>query len=402
MAAFRRLCNGGIEMTFALKKLPCALGACVVALASAYAGAQSSANISSDAIAQRAGNVAVSGNRLLRDGAPWIPHGFYQIAFEVPPSELPMQKPFWTVAAQDYSPAEYAQMREFGADSVRIQVAQPGMDPQDPRSTPDFREKVTGAIRAARAAGLIVIVSVQDEPQTGDPKRPVALPGDATQHIWRVLAPAFGNDRGVMFELFNEPHIGPQAVVPFPPADWNRWAQTMNRTVATIRSFGARNVIVADGLQFAQQLAGAPELADPLHQVVYAAHPYSLNARDQSSAVWDAKFGNFARTRPVLISEWGIGYYCDPDTPQATVDFIAYLNERGIGLEAGSWDWASAGFGSAIYNFPDNRVSTFVGPKGGQLACHWNGNPKGYTPGYGIGKLVQTWYRTGSPSGVIQ
>jgi endoglucanase len=380
-------------MTCTFKIRPAALGACMLTVAAAFGGVQPAAN---------ATGVSVDGNRILRDGAPWVPHGFYQIAFEVPPSELPAQLPFWGIAQQNYSPAEYTQMRAFGADSVRIQLAQPGMDPQDPRSTPDFRAKAIDAIRAAREAGLIVIVSVQDEPQTGDPKRPVALPGDATRRVWASLAPVFGNDRGVMFELFNEPHIGPQAVVPFPPADWNRWARTMNRMVAAIRASGARNVIVADGLQFAQQLAGAPDLADPLRQVVYAAHPYSLNHKDQDSAVWDAKFGDFAKARPVLISEWGIGYYCDPGTPQATVRFIEYLHRRGIGLEAGTWDWASAGFGSAIYDFPNNRVSTFVGPQGNQMACRWNGNPKGYTPGFGIGKLVQTWYRTGMPSSVIQ
>ncbi|WP_250517093.1 hypothetical protein [Caballeronia sp. INDeC2] len=70
-------------------------------------------------------------------------------------------------------------------------------------------------------------------------------------------------------------------------------------------------------------------------------------------------------------------------------------------LEAGSWDCASAGSSSAIYDFPKNKVSSFVGPNG-TLACHWEDNPKGYTPGFGIGKPVQTWYRTGVPSDVIQ
>jgi endoglucanase len=371
------------------RRLPIALATCAMAITTTVSAASD------------ASDVAVSGHRLTRNGAPWTPHGFYQIAFEVPPSELPNQKPFWTVAARNYNPAEYTRMREFGADSVRIQLAQPGMDPQDPRSTEAFRNKAMNAIRAARAAGLVVIVSVQDEPQTGDPKRDTALPGDATQHVWQTLAPVFGSDRGVMFELFNEPHIGPQAVVPFPPADWHRWAQTMNRTIATIRSFGARNVIVADGLQFAQQLSGAPELDDPLHQVVYAAHPYSLNRKDQDTKVWDEKFGDFAMTRPVIISEWGIGYYCDSDTPLSSMAFLNYLNRRGIGLEAGAWDWASAGFGSAIYHFPHNEVSSFVGANG-PLECRWNGNPKGYTPGFGFGKLVQTWYRTGTPSRVVE
>ncbi len=64
------------------------------------------------------GSVAVSGKQILRDGKPWIPHGFYQIAFEVPPGELPHQLPFWTVASKNYTPDEYTQMRQVGAVTI--------------------------------------------------------------------------------------------------------------------------------------------------------------------------------------------------------------------------------------------------------------------------------------------
>lgn len=127
----------------------------------------------------QSGLVSVSGCHLLRDGQPWIPHGFYQIAFEVTPG-VPNTKPFWLIASQYYSPYEYTQMRAAGADSVRIQVSQPGMDPQNPLFTPQFRNRVIGAIYAARATGLTVIISLQDEPQTSD-STPTDLPDDATQ-----------------------------------------------------------------------------------------------------------------------------------------------------------------------------------------------------------------------------
>jgi endoglucanase len=61
-----------------------------------------------------------------------------------------------------------------------------------------------------------------------------------------------------------------------------------------VRSLGAGNVIVADGLEFAEELSGAPQLDDPLHQVAYAAHPYALKSSDQKPGVWDTKFGFFS------------------------------------------------------------------------------------------------------------
>jgi hypothetical protein len=46
-----------------------------------------------------AGVVDVQGNALMRDGRPWVPHGFYQIAFEVAPANLSRANhPFWRIA----------------------------------------------------------------------------------------------------------------------------------------------------------------------------------------------------------------------------------------------------------------------------------------------------------------
>ena len=44
------------------------------------------------------GLVSVSGANLVRDGQPWIPHGFNQIAFVLPPG-VPATKPLFRVAA---------------------------------------------------------------------------------------------------------------------------------------------------------------------------------------------------------------------------------------------------------------------------------------------------------------
>jgi hypothetical protein len=98
-----------------------------------------------------------------------------------------------------------------------------------------------------------------------------------------------------------------------------------------------------------------------------------------------AKFGNFSRRAPVIITEWISGaYFCDADTPESTVQFLQYLQEHGIGLEVGVWDWTSGGFGSARWDFPSPKVSSFTG-----LSCHQKG--------YGLGKVVESWYSTGIP-----
>lgn len=333
------------------------------------------------------GEVFVRDNRLVRDAHEWIPHGFYQIAFEALPG-FPGLKPFWGIASQNFSRGEYSGMRRAGADSVRIQVSQPGLDPKNPLFTTEFRERVISAVRAARASGLSVIISVQDETQSGE-TTPTDLPNNATRRVWRELAPVFGHDRGVLYELLNEPRQSPS------PQNWQAWAEAMNQTIRTVRDSGAVNVVVADGLGFAEYLEGAPQLDDPLRQVAYAAHPYSHRAADQTVLSWDAKFGHFAQRAPVIVTEWttAVPYYCDANTSRSVVSFLRYLQDHEIGLEAVAWDWSSANFGSAVYDFPQSRFSRFVGPSG-PLSC--------MDAGFGPGAMIETWYRLGVPPSAVQ
>ena len=82
-----------------------------------------------------------------------------------------------------------------------------------------------------------------------------------------------------MFEILNEPQPKHTA------ANRALWADAMNNMVTIIRNAGATNVLIADGLNYAEQLDGAPVLADPLNQVAYGSHPYAHSADDQTISV---------------------------------------------------------------------------------------------------------------------
>jgi endoglucanase len=322
--------------------------------------------------------VEIRGKELLRDGRPWIPHGFYQIAFEVAPANLSRaDHPFWTTAQEDYRPEEYTGMRAAGADTVRIQIAQAGADPKSPIFDRAFLNKALDAVRAARRAGLTVIVCVQGESHVPHVP-PLDLPGPGTRRVWEKIAREFADDRGVLFELLNEPKPVPN------PENWMKWKEAMTETAQTVRKTGARNVIIADGLESGQVLDGAPLLNDS--QVAYASHPYAdqkSGQYGQTRDAWEKKFGSFARRAPVIITEWHFGgYFCDADTPRATLNFLHYIEERHIGVVVGTWDWPPAGFGNARWDFPKAKFSSFSG-----LSCH--------QPGYGLGRVIEHWYTTG-------
>jgi len=321
------------------------------------------------------GDVEVRGKELFRDGRPWLPHGYYQIAFEVAPANLArVDHQFWRTAQELFSAQEYTEMRRAGADTVRIQISQAGADPQSPIFDANFLNNAIHAVRTARDVGLTVIICVQGESHVPG-ARNLDLPGPGTRRVWTQIAPLFATDHGVMFELLNEPV--PQAN----PQNWSLWKSAMTETLQTVRGTGASNVVIADGLGTGQVLEGAPLLGDP--QVAYASHPYALQQHGQTREAWDEKFGAFARHAPVIITEWHFGgYFCNAKTPVATVEFLHYLQDHRIGVVVGTWDWAPAGFGNARWGFPDGKFSTFAG-----RSCH--------EPGYGLGRTIESWYKTG-------
>ena len=179
---------------------------------------------------------------------------------------------------------------------------------------------------------------------------------------------------------------------------------------------GAKNVLIADGLEHGEELTNAPALTDMVSPVIYASHPYAHNYQDQNAtgteangtidpnAGWNLKFGTFAASNPVMVTEWGNGYYCDNITGTQDVVFLQYLQGLGVGLVATTWDWAGPNFGSVRVNFPTNTTITSF-PVAGTPICHVPAaTATDPTPapviddGVGPGQLVQTWFTTGTPS----
>ena len=365
--------------------------ALVMSLA-ACGGGGSSGSGSSTSSATPVGAVTVSGNQFLRDGQPWVPKGVVSVAFNAAPA---IRQGLFLTAYNDLSPTELAAMKAWGADTVRVMVGQPALDPQASLYSSTFIGDVQKGVTEARAAGLNVIVTVQDESGTGETS-PMTLPNAGTGRVWQQLAPMFAGDPGIMFEIMNEPQPLPSA------ANWQAWATAMNAMVAIIRGSGAKNVLLADGLGFAEYLSGAPTLADPLNQVAYADHPYPHSSTDQTTIGWDAKFGDFAASTnaPVIITEWsdenepnGVFAYCDGNTPQAALNFLTYLQSRHIGL---------IGLG---YDLPNQPAV----PRDGRIMLDFNGTPSTFANGascdsaaFGPGTVVQSYFRTGNVPGKLE
>ena len=127
---------------------------------------------------------------------------------------------------------------------------------------------------------------------------------------------------------------------PRTPAEWVPWQKSMQATINALRKAGARNVLLVPGTQYARSFLGAPALDDPLGQLGYAMHPY-LGTHNQTRAQWDKKWGNFARTHPMIATEFNSnagGNYCRPELAEQAEEILAYLREKQIGVVAWALD----------------------------------------------------------------
>jgi hypothetical protein len=287
------------------------------------------------AAAQAAGAISVAGPALTRDGRPWVPHGLDLMAFLSP---KPTTYSVVTAAAAHWGQPELDHARAFGADTIRFEVSQWGLDPSSKGYVPDYLGRVTAAASLARRSGFAVILALSSHGTPGIPNIH-DLPDDATARAWRSLTPYLRSDAGVMAELFNEPIIRQDKPPPGDPyaAMWQIWRDLHLKLVRGLRDAGVHNVLILDGPQTANFLGDPAVLPDPL--LAYAVHPY-FGGVNGDPGKWPLTFGNLAARVPVLVTEWDMDptVGCKADGPALAKRFIAYVQAHHIGLIGWGYD----------------------------------------------------------------
>ena len=282
-------------------------------------------------------DVTVEGNRFLRDGEPWVAEGVTLVGL-VSPEAGGSNKPNYAAARAAFGPGMLGEVRRFGADLVRFQVSQGGLDPKSQDHDPAYRDEVLDAVALTRAG----------RPQrhrldavAGTAGRATRGPADRVDpaRLARRIAAALGDDRGILLEIFNEPHVNPR---PRPSGSLGRGS--MQGTIDALRGRGLGERAAGRRHRSSRATSpGAPPLDDPLGQLGYAVHPY-LGRHDQTRAQWEKKWGGFARTHPVMATEWNAhsgGNYCRPEMAAQAEALLDYLAEQRIGLVAWALDLPS-------------------------------------------------------------
>jgi endoglucanase len=148
------------------------------------------------------------------------------------------------------------------------------------------------------------------------------LPDANSVEFWRYVAKQFKNEPAVLFDLYNEPsHV-----------DWDQWLRGgpmteidentkatltyqgvgMQALIDAIRATGAKNLIVAGGINWAYEVEGIlPDrvLHDPDGQgILYAVHPYPhayAGLGRETIDQWAARMEKFGATLPFIVAEFG-------------------------------------------------------------------------------------------------
>jgi len=335
-----------IEWRKASMRLAFGLSASVlVALGCAIAPVTTNGGVPGQVLAKSAtttvGGVRVEGNRLVSDGQVFLARGVQIVGFVGPRQLL---KPIYARARERFGPETLVAAKAYGANLIRFQVSQPGLDPQAPQHDAAYEQELRSAVGATLDAGFRVIISMQRGPASGaDYKQP--LPSDNTLRAWSNIAPWWKDDSRVMYELYNEPGVMAK------PEHWVLWlnggsfkknptgkAVGIQALIDTVRAAGARNVIIVPGLSAQKSLEGVPTPRDPLANLAYGFHSPPLNLGRKG---WHATFGYLADRAPLIMTEWaasGKAPNCEPNYPAEAADLLAYLKERKIGVNAFSFD----------------------------------------------------------------
>lgn len=117
------------------------------------------------------------------------------------------------------------------------------------------------------------------------PAPDLVMPSYATMRFWQNFGPIWSHDRGVIYEIFNEPGIAPEdepvpedepdvCLIPQHADAWGIWLNGCDPVTVTMcnpaftaighqdvvdylrHTVGAENAIVVDGLDFGRTFAG--------------------------------------------------------------------------------------------------------------------------------------------------
>lgn len=227
----------------------------------------------------------------------------------------------------------------------------------------NYQDAIQWYVKMLTDAGMVVLLDLHwTSPGSSQATAQQPMPDvDHSVDFWRSVASKFGHEDKVIFELFNEPYPD--------KGNWNSgegWrcfrdggscsgvgfqAVGMQTLVSTVRSVGAKNIILLGGLAWSNSLDQWINYlpADPMNNTAASWHSYNFNYCNNQNC-WDSSVGKVKQRFPVVCTEFGEndcnGWYVQ--------NLMNWMDRKGISYLAwtyNTWDCAS---GPALISSYDN------------------------------------------------
>jgi endoglucanase len=201
----------------------------------------------------------------------------------------------------------------WNANIVRVPVHPPRFRE---RGTKAYFELLDQAVLWANELGLYLIIdwhSIGNLLRARFQDAQYVTTEQETLQFWRDVASRYeGVPSVALYELFNEPTLGPQGR--YGSASWADWKRFNERLIDTIREHDPAAIALVAGFDWAYDLR--PVADEPIERpaVAYVSHPYPGKTRPPYDAKWDETFGFVADRYPLITTEIG---FMPPDAPGA-------------------------------------------------------------------------------------
>jgi len=176
-----------------------------------------------------------------------------------------------------------------------------------------YQQAIKQFVTALNTAGIYALLDLHwAAPGSTQATYQTPMPdADHSVTFWQQVAAAFANQPGVIFDLYNEPY----------QVGWDCWknggacsadnlgynAAGMQTLITAVRNTGANNLIMVEGLDWANDLTqmNAYWPSDPAGNTVAEAHIYDSNSCATLSC-WQQQNNPVAAKHPLFIGEFGI------------------------------------------------------------------------------------------------
>ena len=299
--------------------------------------------------------VSVAGGVLLGDGEPLVLYGVNRSGAEYACAQG------WGFFDGDEDQALVDELLSWNVNAVRVLLNEHcwlGVNGvAEEFGGEPYRAEIRRWIDLLRGNGLVAVVALQWADGGEEPALDIApMPNRRfSEPFWASVADEFGDEPGIVFELYSEPH----------DVSWDCWqtgcdlddgteTTSLQALVDVVRAQGVATALIVNGLRYSNDVTELLERlpVDPMDQLIAGMHIYDFNECADEEC-WSRDLGDVLGELPVMITEFG-EEACDGSFAERVIDWA--VENQASALAWTFNPWGDCGGGPDLVEDVDGRL----------------------------------------------